>query len=82
MNNTSITPLKNPPTIPGVPVLGSAFAFLTGNGVSVDFLQKAQREYGDVAHFTAAKKSFYLVSDPALIRQIMLERVQDFPKVE
>jgi len=82
MNNTPNTSLKTPPTVPGVPLLGSAFAFVSGNGVSVDFLQKAQKEYGDVAHFTAARKSFYLVSDPALVRQVMLERAQEFPKVE
>lgn len=41
---------------------------------------RLQREHGDVVHFKAMKQSFYLVSDPALVRQVLLERVQDFYK--
>lgn len=69
-----------PPSMPGMPFIGNATEFVSSNGLSTDFLQRTQREHGDVVHFKAMKQSFYLVSDPALVRQVMLERVQEFVK--
>lgn len=82
MIQSSTLSLKVPPSLPGIPFLGNARAFLTEDGISVDFLQKAYREHGNVVHFTAMNRSFYLVSDPELIRQIMLEQVTGFVKLE
>ncbi|HNB53795.1 MAG TPA: cytochrome P450, partial [Anaerolineales bacterium] len=76
---TTLSP-KMPPTMPGMPILGNATNFVSSNGLSTDFLMRLQREHGDVVHFKAMKQSFYLVSDPALVRQVLLERVQDFYK--
>lgn len=73
---------KVPPSLSGIPFLGNARSFVTENGISVEFLQKAQREHGNVVHFTAMNRSFYLVSDPELVRQIMLEQVTGFVKIE
>ncbi|MCB9134449.1 MAG: cytochrome P450 [Anaerolineales bacterium] len=69
-----------PPTMPGMPFLGSATDFVSSNGLSTDFLTRVQREHGDVVHFKAMKQSFYLVSDPALVRKVLLEQVQEFLK--
>lgn len=71
---------KIPPTLPGMPFLGSVTDFVSSNGISTDFLIRAQQTYGDVVHFKVMNQSFYLVSDPALIRQVLLEKVQDFYK--
>lgn len=73
---------KIPPSLQGLPFLGSARSFLSADGISVDFLQQAQRKHGDVVHFNVMNRSFYLVSDPELVRQIMLERAQEFAKLE
>jgi cytochrome P450 len=69
-----------PPTVPGMPLIGSAPRFLSANGIPVDFLQEIERQYGEVVHFTVMGRSFYLVSSPDLIREILVERVQDFHK--
>lgn len=82
MLQTSNPSLKSPMVMPGIPWIGNALSFVSANGVSVEFLQQAQRECGDVAHFKAMNQSFYLVSDPDLVRQVLLERVQEFPKPE
>jgi len=82
MLQTSNPSLKSPMVMPGIPWIGNALSFVSANGVSVEFLLQAQRECGDVAHFKAMNQSFYLVSDPDLVRQVLLERVQEFPKPE
>ena len=82
MLQTSNPSLKSPIVMPGIPWIGNALSFVSANGVSVEFLLQAQRECGDVAHFKAMNQSFYLVSDPDLVRQVLLERVQEFPKPE
>lgn len=82
MIQTSTLSLKVPPSLPGLPILGNALSLSTENGISVEFLQKAQRERGNVVHVTALNRSFYLVSDPELVRQVMLEQVSDFVKLE
>lgn len=66
--------------MPGLPFLGNATDFVSSNGLSTDFLMRIQREHGDVVHFKAMKQSFYLVSDPALVRKVLLEQVQEFLK--
>ncbi|MFZ2487804.1 MAG: cytochrome P450 [Anaerolineae bacterium] len=71
-----------PPTVPGMPIVGSALQFVSHNSVSVDFLQKVQREYGDLVQFKAMNRSFCLISDPELIREVLLERAQEFVKPE
>ncbi len=77
---TASLDMPPPPTVRGVPLLGSAPSFASANGVSVDFLQRLQRERGDVVRFKVMNRSFYLVSDPELVRQVLLERVQEFHK--
>ncbi len=82
MTQSTTLPAKHPPTVPGVPVIGHAATFMSANGLPVDFLQRAQREYGNLAHFKVMNRSFYLVSDPDLIREVLLERVTEFLKPE
>ncbi|MFN8528132.1 MAG: cytochrome P450 [Anaerolineae bacterium] len=75
-------PLQSPPTVSGLPFLGNAPAFIAANGIPVEFLQKAQQDCGDIAHFKVMSQSFYLVSSPELVREILVERVKDFHKPE
>ncbi len=80
MSQSSDLSKKTPSSVPGLPILGSALKFASRNGISVDFLQQAQRQAGDVAHFKVMKQSFYLVSHPELVHQVLLERVEEFLK--
>ncbi|MCC6454869.1 MAG: cytochrome P450 [Caldilineaceae bacterium] len=43
------------------------------------FVELAQ-EYGDLARFTLFGQTIVLVSNPALIREVLVERVDEFPK--
>jgi cytochrome P450 len=43
------------------------------------FVELAQ-EYGDLARFSLFGRCIVLVSDPALIREVLVERVDEFPK--
>ncbi|HUN24012.1 MAG TPA: cytochrome P450 [Anaerolineales bacterium] len=71
-----------PPTVPGLPILGNAPAFIMSNGISVEFLQKIQQSHGDLVHFKALNQSFYLVSSAELIREVLLERMQEVVKLD
>ncbi len=76
----TITPTHTPPNIVAMPFIGNAGSFIFANGMPVDFLLKAQQEHGGLVHFKVMNQSFYLVSDPDLIREVLLERVRDFHK--
>lgn len=82
MLHTSQLSLKLPPSLPGLPLLGSAAQFVSANGIAVEFLQRALREHGDLVHFKVMNQAFYLVGDPKLVRQVLLERVAEFHKIE
>lgn len=71
-----------PPTVSGIPLIGNAAAFLSAQGIPIEFLRTAQHTYGDLYHFKVLNQSFYLVADPDLAREILLERISDFPKLE
>jgi len=78
----STTTTRVPPMMPGAPFIGNAAIFMGANGIPVEFFEKAQRERGDVIHFKVMNRRFYLISNPDLVREILVERVQDFHKVE
>ncbi len=44
------------------------------------FFQELATEYGDMARFSMFGQPIVLVSDPALIREVLVERVDEFPK--
>src|SRR3954470_5816649 len=44
------------------------------------FLLKTAREFGDVAYFRLAKQNTYLLSDPALIRDVLVTHQHNFTK--
>lgn len=67
-------------TIPGpseLPWIGSVHK-LAANPTG--FLQELAANYGSMARFTMFGEPIVLVSDPALIRQVLVERVDEFPK--
>lgn len=72
--------LKTPPTVPGLPILGNTFAFMKKGGLPVEIFRSAARQYGDIVRFRVAGKTIYLVSQPALLQEILVKRVNDFHK--
>ena len=72
--------LKIPPTMPGLPLIGNTFAFMSKTGLPVQTFRSAARRYGDIVRFKAAGQTIYLVSHPALIQEILVKRVNDFHK--
>ena len=67
-------------TIPGPkewPWVGSLRRIAEG---PADFFLELAEIYGEMARFTLFGKPIVLVSDPALIREVLVERVDEFPK--
>jgi cytochrome P450 len=82
LHTAAQTILPAPPTMTGLPILGKAIDFMVANGIPVELLANAQREHGDVVHFTVMNRNMYLVSDPELVQEILVKRVADFHKPE
>jgi cytochrome P450 len=72
--------LKTPPTMPGLPLFGNTFAFMSKAGLPVEMFRSAAKEYGDILRFGVAGKTIYLISHPALIQELLVKRVHDFHK--
>jgi len=72
--------LRQPPTAPGLPLLGNAIPFMTASGLPIDFMNEAAVRYGGIVHFKVGKQSFYLVSEPDLVQEILVKRVNEFHK--
>ncbi|HSL42735.1 MAG TPA: cytochrome P450 [Anaerolineales bacterium] len=79
-NSVSSSPLKIPPTMPGLPILGNTLAFTNQEGLPVEAFRLAAQQLGDIVRLRAAGRTIYLVSHPALIQEILVKRVQDFHK--
>jgi cytochrome P450 len=73
---------KKPPSAPGVPLIGNVAQFIAARGMPVEFLQKTQREHGDLVQFKIMNINAYLVGDPNLVHEILVKRVQEFHKRE
>ena len=71
---------KNPPTLPGLPVLGNTLAFVNNGGMPVELFQQAAQKYGDIVRLRPAGRTIYLVSHPSLIQEILVKRVNEFHK--
>jgi cytochrome P450 len=76
------TALQSPPSVRGLPFVGSAPAFFSAHGIPAEFLSRARSEHGDVVRFTVMGQAFYLISKPELIREVLLERLEDFHKLD
>jgi cytochrome P450 len=66
--------------IPGpveLPWLGSIFGFAKNPAA---FLLEMSMSYGRVARFSVFNMPLVVVSDPALIREVLVERADEFPK--
>src|SRR3978361_949003 len=72
--------LRQPPTAPGLPLIGNAIPFMTANGLPIDFMKEAADRYGNIVQFKVGKQSFYLVSDPDMVHEILVKRVNEFHK--
>lgn len=80
VNPVSTTAPKVPPAMPGLPIFGNTFAFISKGGLPVEMFRLAAQKHGDVVRFRAAGRNIYLVSHPALIQEILVRRVNDFHK--
>src|SRR3954452_20101481 len=72
--------LRQPPTAPGLPLIGNAIPFMTANGLPIDFMKEAADRYGSIVQFKVGKQSFYLVAEPDLVHEILVKRVTEFHK--
>jgi cytochrome P450 len=80
INSVSSPTLKLPPRMPGVPIFGNTCAFIDKGGLPVETFRIAAKKQGDVVRLSAAGRTIYLVSHPALIQEILVKRVNDFHK--
>src|SRR5687768_7398538 len=80
--NAPTTPTPAPAALPPGPrsaVLGGIFLRVRRLGL-LPFLQETAGRYGDVAFFSSLGQKFCLVSDPALIRDILVTHNARFTK--
>lgn len=74
------TPIPYPPTVAGLPFIGSAIPFQQAKGLPIEFMQRVSQDYGDVALIKVLNKNLYLVNHPDLVHEILVKRTQDFHK--
>lgn len=72
---------REPPTAPGLPLIGNMLPFLTSSSLPIEFLQQTAARYGDVVQLKLGSRVIYLISDPELVREALVKRVQDFDKL-
>lgn len=72
-----VASLPLPPGPRGDTFLGSTLDFKES---PLEFAVYAQKAYGDVVRFRVGPSTWYLVSDPALIMELMVDRAQEFRK--
>lgn len=82
MSQSDKTSVKRPPSASGIPLIGNAVEFIAAHGMPVEFLQKAQKEHGDLVQFKIMNMNAYLVGDPDLVHEVLVKRVQEFHKRE
>lgn len=63
---TTPTTFREPPTAPGLPLIGNAITFMTSNGLPVPFMKEAAAKYGDLVRLSVGKQNMYLASHPDL----------------
>lgn len=61
----------------GQPFVGSIFDF---DKDGPDFLTRIAEEYGEIARFKIFNYALYLISDPQLIREVLVTKSKYFPK--
>jgi cytochrome P450 len=78
--NASESKLRQPPTAPGLPLIGNAIRFMTSKGLPIEFMGEAAARYGDIVRFKVGNQSIYLVSAPDLVHEILVKRATEFHK--
>jgi len=82
ITNLPATPtFKNPPQMPGLPLIGNALDFFKTEGMPVEALRQASQQQGDVMRVQVGARTMYVVADPVLIHEILVKRVQEFHKL-
>lgn len=61
----------------GLPLLGCLLSFRKN---PLEFLRRTAREYGDLAFFRLGNQNVFLINDPELIREVLVERQATFTK--
>ena len=67
----------NPPGPKGLPIVGSLPALVRD---PPKFLRKIADEYGDIVHFKMARLNYYLLNNPELIQDVLVNRSENFVK--
>jgi cytochrome P450 len=73
----TIPDARNPPGPRGLPIVGCLPSLLRDPMV---FLTSVARKYGGIARVPVRKKFLYVVSDPALLRELLVTQRHDYTK--
>ena len=68
---------KPTPGPEGLPILGSVREFA---GEGPEFLVRMNKEYGEITRFKIFNFQIYSISDPELIREVLVTKSKQFPK--
>ena len=77
-----LSTLSEPPSVPGLPIVGNLLPFITTKGFPIDFLVDSARNHGSLVTIKIANLTFYLVSEPELIREVLIKRYQEFHNLD
>lgn len=82
IQTASLPTLRTPPLAAGLPIIGNALPFMSANGLPIPYMQESAARYGDLVQFKVGKQSFYLVSHPDLVHEMLVKRSNEFHKAE
>ncbi|MBX3083478.1 MAG: cytochrome P450 [Anaerolineae bacterium] len=79
--STASVRLHEPPSVPGLPLLGNMIPFIRTQGLPIDFMREAAAQYGDLVRLKVGGDTFYLIAHPDLVHDVLVKRINDFDKV-
>ncbi len=66
-----------PPGPRGLPILGSSFHYFRD---ILGFLIHMRKTYGEIAFFKLGKRKMYMVSDPEIVKDVLVTNNKNFSK--
>lgn len=66
-----------PPGPKGLPLLGSSYHYFTD---ILGFLTHMRKTYGEIAFFRLGKRNIYMVSDPEIVKDVLVTNNKNFSK--
>jgi cytochrome P450 len=75
-----LSTLPEAPGPRGLASLSTIWNFMRSPGVPFDYVRQVVGKYGDIVRLKIGGRTLYLVSDPDLIQEVIVKRVQEFHK--